>query len=143
MHSTREVNVAQSSGFLLIGAGTSGIATQRLLRPGYASVDSPLKNTKITERIGTQFRIEMFNLFNARTWRLKRDQWQRPWNHCGHHRRLTVLLPWPWRGVQHAAGAEDYLLALGFGGYHATWPCLALAGAFRRSVLLLVSEAQP
>jgi hypothetical protein len=33
--------------------------------PGYAAVDfSVVKNTKITERIGTQFRIEMFNLFN-------------------------------------------------------------------------------
>lgn len=33
--------------------------------PGYASVDfSVIKNTKITERINTQFRIEMFNLFN-------------------------------------------------------------------------------
>jgi hypothetical protein len=33
--------------------------------PGYASVDfSVVKNTKITERIGSQFRIEMFNLFN-------------------------------------------------------------------------------
>src|SRR6267154_536897 len=33
--------------------------------PGYGSVDfSVVKNTKITERIGTQFRIEMFNLFN-------------------------------------------------------------------------------
>jgi len=33
--------------------------------PGYASVDfSVIKNTKITERIGTQFRIEMYNLFN-------------------------------------------------------------------------------
>ncbi len=33
--------------------------------PGYASVDfSVVKNTKITERISTQFRIEMFNLFN-------------------------------------------------------------------------------
>jgi hypothetical protein len=33
--------------------------------PGYASVDfSVVKNTKITERIGTQLRIEMFNLFN-------------------------------------------------------------------------------
>ena len=33
--------------------------------PGYASVDfSVLKNTKITERINTQFRIEMFNMFN-------------------------------------------------------------------------------
>jgi hypothetical protein len=33
--------------------------------PGYASTDfSVVKNTKITERIGTQFRVEMFNLFN-------------------------------------------------------------------------------
>jgi hypothetical protein len=33
--------------------------------PGYASTDfSVIKNTKITERIGTQFRIEMYNLFN-------------------------------------------------------------------------------
>ncbi len=33
--------------------------------PGYASTDfSVIKNTKITERIGTQFRVEMYNLFN-------------------------------------------------------------------------------
>ena len=33
--------------------------------PGYASVDfSVVKNTKITERISTQLRVEMFNLFN-------------------------------------------------------------------------------
>jgi hypothetical protein len=33
--------------------------------PGYASVDfSIIKNTKITERIGTQLRFEFFNLFN-------------------------------------------------------------------------------
>jgi len=33
--------------------------------PGFASVDfSVVKNTKITERINTQFRIEMYNLFN-------------------------------------------------------------------------------
>ena len=33
--------------------------------PGYASTDfSVVKNTKITERVNTQFRIEMFNLFN-------------------------------------------------------------------------------
>jgi hypothetical protein len=33
--------------------------------PGYASTDfSVIKNTKITERIGTQFRIEMYNIFN-------------------------------------------------------------------------------
>ena len=33
--------------------------------PGFASVDfSVVKNTKITERVNTQFRIEMYNLFN-------------------------------------------------------------------------------
>jgi hypothetical protein len=33
--------------------------------PGYASVDfSVVKNTKITERIAAQLRVEMFNLFN-------------------------------------------------------------------------------
>ena len=43
--------------------GTSG--RNAFYGPAYASVDfSVLKNTKITERINTQFRIEMFNLFN-------------------------------------------------------------------------------
>ncbi len=33
--------------------------------PGYSNVDfSVFKNTKITEKISTQFRVEMFNLFN-------------------------------------------------------------------------------
>jgi hypothetical protein len=33
--------------------------------PGFASVDfSVVKNTEITERINTQLRIEMYNLFN-------------------------------------------------------------------------------
>lgn len=35
--------------------------------PGFADVDfSVFKNTPITERIGTQFRVEMFNIFNRR-----------------------------------------------------------------------------
>jgi len=43
--------------------GTSG--RNAVYGPGYASVDfSVVKNTKISERVGTQFRIEMFNLFN-------------------------------------------------------------------------------
>jgi len=47
-------------------AGTFGNSGRNAFYgPGYASVDfSVVKNTKITERIGTQFRIEMFNLFN-------------------------------------------------------------------------------
>ena len=36
-----------------------------LIGPGYVDVDFAVaKNTPITERIGTQFRVEMFNLFN-------------------------------------------------------------------------------
>jgi hypothetical protein len=47
-------------------AGTFGTSPRNgYYGPGYGSVDfSVVKNTKITERIGTQFRIEMFNLFN-------------------------------------------------------------------------------
>ena len=46
--------------------GTQGnSARNAFYGPGYASTDfSVVKNTKITERIGTQFRIEMYNLFN-------------------------------------------------------------------------------
>src|SRR5262249_21420871 len=47
-------------------AGTFGnLARNKCYGPGYGSVDfSIYKNTKVTERIGTQFRIEIFNLFN-------------------------------------------------------------------------------
>jgi hypothetical protein len=47
-------------------AGTFGTSPRNgYYGPGYASTDfSVIKNTKITERIGTQFRIEMYNLFN-------------------------------------------------------------------------------
>src|ERR1700736_349010 len=47
-------------------AGTLGTSPRNgYYGPGYGSVDfSVVKNTKITERIGTQFRIETFNLFN-------------------------------------------------------------------------------
>jgi hypothetical protein len=46
--------------------GTQGnSARNAFYGPGYASTDfSVVKNTKITERINTQFRVEMFNLFN-------------------------------------------------------------------------------
>ena len=46
--------------------GTFGTVGRNTLRgPGFATVDfAVLKNTPITERIGTQLRIEMFNLFN-------------------------------------------------------------------------------
>jgi Carboxypeptidase regulatory-like domain len=46
--------------------GTFGNSPRNGYRgPGYASVDlSVVKNTKITERVSTQFRVELFNLFN-------------------------------------------------------------------------------
>ena len=38
-----------------------------LYGPGFSSVDfSVVKNTKITERVGAQLRIEMYNLFNRK-----------------------------------------------------------------------------
>jgi Carboxypeptidase regulatory-like domain/TonB dependent receptor len=54
------------SAFADPAAGTFGNSGRNAFYgPGYASVDfSVVKNTKITERIGSQFRIEMFNLFN-------------------------------------------------------------------------------
>ncbi|MGC2404599.1 MAG: TonB-dependent receptor [Acidobacteriaceae bacterium] len=47
-------------------SGTYGnYARNSLYGPGFQDVDLSLfKNTKITERINTQFRVEMFNLFN-------------------------------------------------------------------------------
>jgi hypothetical protein len=40
-------------------------ARNSLYGPGYGSVDfSVVKNTKVTERVNAQFRIELFNLFN-------------------------------------------------------------------------------
>jgi hypothetical protein len=48
--------------------GTFGTLPRNFLYgPGFGDVDfSVVKNTKITERIGTQFRVEMFNLFNRK-----------------------------------------------------------------------------
>jgi len=47
-------------------AGTYGTSKRNAyVAPGYSDVDlSVFKNTKITERVNTQLRIEMFNLFN-------------------------------------------------------------------------------
>ena len=46
--------------------GTYGTLPRNFLYgPGFGDVDfSVVKNTKITERVSTQFRIELFNLFN-------------------------------------------------------------------------------
>jgi len=55
-----------ASAFVNPAPGTLGTSPRNgYYGPGYASTDfSVVKNTKITERINTQFRIEMFNLFN-------------------------------------------------------------------------------
>ena len=49
-------------------AGTFGnLSRNKFYGPGYGAVDlAVFKNTKITERIGTQLRVEMFNLFNRK-----------------------------------------------------------------------------
>jgi hypothetical protein len=48
--------------------GTYGTLPRNFLYgPGFGSVDfSVVKNTKITERVGAQLRIEMYNLFNRK-----------------------------------------------------------------------------
>jgi len=48
--------------------GTYGTLPRNFLYgPGFGDVDfSVVKNTKITERINTQFRIELFNIFNRK-----------------------------------------------------------------------------
>jgi Carboxypeptidase regulatory-like domain len=54
--------------FALPAAGTFGNEGRNAFRgPGFADVDfSVFKNTPITERVTTQFRVEMFNIFNRR-----------------------------------------------------------------------------
>jgi len=54
--------------FAAPAAGTYGTLPRNFLYgPGYASTDfSVIKNTKITERVNVQLRMEMFNLFNRK-----------------------------------------------------------------------------
>jgi Carboxypeptidase regulatory-like domain len=54
--------------FALPAPGTFGNEKRNMFRgPGFADVDfSVFKNTPITERVTTQFRVEMFNIFNRR-----------------------------------------------------------------------------
>jgi hypothetical protein len=51
-------------------AGTYGnLGRDALYGPGFGSVDfSIFKRTRITERIGSEFRVEIFNLFNRTNW---------------------------------------------------------------------------
>ncbi len=56
--------------FAAPAAGTFGNERRnQFYGPGFADVDfSIFKNTPITERVSTQFRIEMFNLFNRKNY---------------------------------------------------------------------------
>jgi len=75
--------------------------------PGYASVDfSVVKNTKITERISTQLRIEMFNLFN-------RTNLAPPSNFNGSDLGLTADTVGDWNGAPGLGPGEAFNLQLG------------------------------
>jgi hypothetical protein len=75
--------------------------------PGYASVDfSVLKNTKITERINTQFRIEMFNLFN-------RVNLAPPSNTNGSGLGITADTIGDWNGAPGIGPGEAFNMQLG------------------------------
>jgi hypothetical protein len=60
------VQFVNPAAFAQPAAGTFGNEKRnQFYGPGFSDVDfSIFKNTPITERIGTQFRIEMFNIFN-------------------------------------------------------------------------------
>ena len=60
------LNWLNPASFVDAPAGTWGTTSRNeFVGPGYSDVDfSVFKNTHITEKITTQFRIEMFNLFN-------------------------------------------------------------------------------
>jgi hypothetical protein len=60
------VSWINESAFAAPAVGTYGTLPRNFLYgPGYSSVDfSVIKNTKITERVNAQFRMEFFNLFN-------------------------------------------------------------------------------
>jgi hypothetical protein len=60
------LNWLNPAAFVNAPAGTFGTTSRNAyLGPGYGDVDLSLfKNTPITERVTTQFRVEMFNLFN-------------------------------------------------------------------------------
>jgi outer membrane receptor protein involved in Fe transport len=63
---SRYVQYINPAAFAQPTPGTFGnLGRNALYGPGFADVDfSVLKNTPITERISTQFRVEIFNLFN-------------------------------------------------------------------------------
>jgi len=67
---------------------------------------SVLKNTKITERISTQLRIEMFNLFN-------RTNLAPPSNFNGSDLGLTADTVGDWNGAPGLGPGEAFNLQLG------------------------------
>ena len=51
--------------FVNPSSGFGSTSRNQFYGPGFGAVDfSIFKNTPITERIGTQFRVEIFNIFN-------------------------------------------------------------------------------
>jgi outer membrane receptor protein involved in Fe transport len=64
--SSRYAQYINPAAFQQPAPGTFGnLGRNAIHGPGFADVDfSVVKNTPITERVGTQFRVEMFNLFN-------------------------------------------------------------------------------
>jgi len=63
---SKYVQWVNPAAFASAASGTFGnLARNKFYGPGYGAVDfSVYKDTKITERVSTQFRVEMFNLFN-------------------------------------------------------------------------------
>ena len=67
---TRAMQYFNPAAFAKPAAGTFGnLGRDAIYGPGFGSVDfSVFKRTRITERIGTEFRVEIFNLFNRTNW---------------------------------------------------------------------------
>jgi hypothetical protein len=67
---TTAVQYFNPAAFAKPAAGTYGnLGRNALYGPGFGSVDfSVFKRTPITERIGTEFRVEIFNLLNRMNW---------------------------------------------------------------------------
>ncbi len=67
---TRSVRYFNPAAFAAPAAGTFGnIGRNAIYGPGFGAIDfSVFKTTSITERISTQFRLEIFNLTNRTNW---------------------------------------------------------------------------